>query len=75
MIDDTLSKVKNNTGFDSLPNLETKNIKLKKGELVSEKILIREIDYYFSNAIARASKTMSDCKLIKSKKNQNRLTG
>ncbi len=75
LIDDTLSKVKNNTGFDSLPNLETKNIKLKKGELVSEKILIREIDYYFSNAIARASKTMSDCKLIKSKKNQNRLTG
>jgi NADH-quinone oxidoreductase subunit G len=33
-------------------------------EVVSEKIKIRDIDYYFSNSIARASKTMSDCRSI-----------
>ena len=27
-----------------------------------ENILIDEIDYYHSNSIARASKTMTDCK-------------
>jgi NADH-quinone oxidoreductase subunit G len=30
----------------------------------SEKINIKDIDYYFSNSIARASKTMSDCRNI-----------
>ena len=29
---------------------------------VKEKIIIKNIDYYYSNAIARASKTMSECK-------------
>ena len=29
---------------------------------INEKIEIRHLDYYFSNAIARASKTMSDCR-------------
>jgi NADH-quinone oxidoreductase subunit G len=29
---------------------------------INEKIAIKPIDYYYSNAIARSSKTMSDCK-------------
>jgi len=33
-------------------------------EAVSEKINIKNIDYYFSNSIARSSKTMSDCRNI-----------
>jgi NADH-quinone oxidoreductase subunit G len=32
--------------------------------VVNEKIEIRPIDYYYSNAVARASKTMSDCRNI-----------
>ncbi len=32
---------------------------------VKEKITIKDIDYYHSNAIARASKTMSECKSAK----------
>tara|TARA_B100000929_G_scaffold160809_2_gene127171 strand:- start:2821 stop:4875 length:2055 start_codon:yes stop_codon:yes gene_type:complete len=75
LLEDTTSKIKNNKNFDSLPIIETKNIKFKEGELTSEEIPIKKIDYYFSNAIARASKTMSDCRLIKSKNYQNRLTG
>ena len=75
LLEDTTSKIKNNKNFDSLPIIETKNIKFKEGELISEEIPIKKIDYYFSNAIARASKTMSDCRLIKSKNYQKRLTG
>ena len=33
-----------------------------KNEVVSEKISVSEIDYYYSNVIARASKTMSECR-------------
>ena len=33
-----------------------------KNEVASEKISVSEIDYYYSNVIARASKTMSECR-------------
>ena len=33
-----------------------------ENRFVSEKINIEEIDYYYSNVIARASKTMTDCR-------------
>ena len=33
-----------------------------KNEVVNEKISVSEIDYYYSNVIARASKTMSECR-------------
>ena len=39
---------------------------------VNEKIIIRENDYYYSNAIARASKTMSQCR---NEKNNFKSTG
>mgnify|MGYP003304441953 CR=1 FL=1 len=32
---------------------------------INEKVNIKEIDYFFSNAISRASKTMSECRQIK----------
>ena len=35
-----------------------------KSEFVDEKILIKPIDYYYSNSIARSSKVMSDCREI-----------
>ena len=41
-------------------------------EAIGEKINIKHIDYYFSNSIARASKTMSDCRNIS---NDNRKNG
>jgi NADH-quinone oxidoreductase subunit G len=44
-----LNKTKNNN-----TNVEAK--------FVSEKIILDSIDYYYSNVIARASKTMSECR-------------
>jgi NADH-quinone oxidoreductase subunit G len=43
-------------------NKKDKNNKIIKTEFLSEKILIDPIDYYYSNAIARASNTMSECR-------------
>ena len=40
-------------------------------EAINEKIDIKEIDYYFSNSIARASKTMSDCRNISNNNKKN----
>ena len=34
-------------------------------DYIDEKIIINPIDYYYSNVIARASKTMSECRSIK----------
>ena len=36
-----------------------------------EKIEIRSLDYYYSNSIARASKTMSDCRNIMNNNKKN----
>ena len=34
-------------------------------EFINEKIYVDDLDYYHSNSIARASKTMSDCKIAR----------
>ena len=58
----TMSKIKNHTDIDLLPKTNHKLLKFNNGDFFSEKVITHDIDYYFSNAIARASKTMSDCK-------------
>ena len=64
---DTLTKIKNHSGFDLLPKTNINNIIFEKTEFINETIFIKEIDYYFSNSIARASKTMSDCRIARNK--------
>ena len=63
----TLDQIKNFSGIDNLPNNIFKINKKLNSEFFNEKILINEIDYYFTNSIARASKTMSDCRNVKFK--------
>ena len=53
-------------------NNAKKHSKVIDTEFFSEKIKINEIDYYYSNAIARSSKTMSECR---SEKINFKLTG
>ena len=57
--------------IDLLPlkNTATKNETLSLS--TNEKIEIRPLDYYYSNAIARASKTMSDCRNINMNNKKN----
>jgi len=69
----SLQQIPNFSEIDSLPK-NKKPVKITTSlESSSEKINIKSIDYYYSNAIARASKTMSDCRNIfnDSKKNES----
>ena len=71
---DTISKIKNYTDFDLLPKKTIQDLKSESGSFTNEPIYVKEIDYYFSNSIARSSKTMSDCRAARSKK-LNKITG
>ena len=45
-----------------LNNQNIKNFEVPSYNFNDEKILVEDIDYYYSNTIARASKTMSECR-------------
>jgi len=66
-----IQEIPNFSEIDLLPkrNKSVKNNTLL--EATSEKIIIKDIDYYFSNSIARASKTMSDCRNILNNNKKN----
>jgi NADH-quinone oxidoreductase subunit G len=51
-------------GIDLLPIKNNEIHNETSSTTTNEKIEIRPIDYYYSNAIARASKTMSDCRNV-----------
>ncbi len=67
----TLRNVINFTQLDALPKFKFNNSKKKENDFINEKIEIKKIDYYFSNSIARASKTMSDCRTVVNKQLKN----
>ena len=75
LIEDSLSQIKDSKNIDSLPEIQTKKINLTSGNFYSEEVLIKPIDYYFSNPVARASKTMSDCRLEKISNIESRKIG
>ena len=61
-----INQIINFSEIDLLPNKILINNKNINSNFNKENIIINKIDYYFSNSIARASKTMSDCKKINS---------
>jgi|TARA_B110000027_G_scaffold133797_1_gene163342 NADH-quinone oxidoreductase subunit G len=66
-----LREIPNFSEVDLLPK-KNKPIKVNTLlEATSEKINIKNIDYYFSNSIARSSKSMSDCRNISDKNKKN----
>jgi NADH-quinone oxidoreductase subunit G len=58
-------------GIDLLPIKNNEIHNETSSTTTNEKIEIRPIDYYYSNAIARASKTMSDCRNVISNNKKN----
>ena len=55
------------TNFSQINNLPKKIIKKnnkKNSKFYSEEVLIKKLDYYYTNSISRASKTMSECRQI-----------
>ena len=64
---EVLSNIPNFSKINELPKYtETKNSNIE-ASFISEEVLIREIDYYYSNSISRSSKTMSECRQIRQK--------
>jgi len=62
---EVFSLIVNYSKLKDLPNKKIKNSNKKTSEFFNEKVFINKIDYYYSNAICRSSKIMSDCRNIK----------
>ena len=68
---EALNMIPNFSQMNQLPAvLEIKN-KNVPTNFVSEDVIVRELDYYYTNSISRASKTMSDCRQIRHKIKKN----
>ena len=62
---ETLSLIPNFTAINELPSFDDSKVTNTSPYFFSEIIKIRELDYFFTNSISRASKTMSECRQIK----------
>ena len=62
-----LNLIPNFTNLNELPRFQESKIKSISSNFVSEEVNIKELDYFFTNAISRASKTMSECRQIRQK--------
>ncbi len=64
---EVLKTVPNFTSLNKLPKKTKVNTEIVDKNFFSEKIFIRELDYYYTNSISRSSKTMSECRQIRQK--------
>ena len=62
---EVLNLIPNFTKLNDLPKFKDIAFNNLSSNFISEKVNIKEIDYFFSNSISRASKTMSECRQIK----------
>ena len=62
---EVLNLIPNYTKLNELPSFKESLDNNSSSNFLSEKINIKELDYYYTNAISRASKTMSECRQIK----------
>ncbi len=69
---EVLTLIPNFTNLNELPAFKETNIENTPTDFKSEEVYIKELDYFFTNAISRASKTMSECRQIK---NRSKKTG
>jgi NADH-quinone oxidoreductase subunit G len=68
---EVLSIIPGYVDLNKLPNLEIKNTIKQNLDYTSKKIKIKKLDYYYSNAICRSSKTMAECRQISEKQLKN----
>ncbi len=62
---EVLELIPNFTQLNYLPNFSENEFEHTSSHFESEEVVIKELDYYFTNSISRASKTMSECRQIK----------
>ena len=64
---EVLNTIPNFSEINQLPSLSEIQNKNIQTNFISEDVSIRELDYYYTNFISRASKTMSECRQIRQK--------
>ncbi len=64
---EVLNIIPNFTNLNELPSFKEITVNKKTHNFVNEKVVIKEMDYFFTNSISRSSKTMSECRQIKQK--------
>ena len=64
---EVLNIIPNFSNLNDLPKKEVVKKNEIKANYISEEIVIRELDYYYTNSISRSSKTMSECRQIRQK--------
>jgi len=62
---EVLNLIPNFTKLNALPSFKDIIINNTSPKFISEEIHIKELDYFFTNAVSRASKTMSECRQIR----------
>ena len=62
---EVLNLIPNFTKLNELPSFKEIIIDNTSPKFVSEEVNIKELDYFFTNAISRASKTMSECRQVR----------
>ncbi len=65
--EEVLRIIPNFSGINELPFFKEIKNEYKEYEFKNEEVIIKELDYFYTNYISRASKTMSECRQI----NQN----
>ena len=61
---EVLNFIPNFSKLNELPVYKDSLSKNLETNFISEDILIKELDYFYTNSISRASKTMSECRMI-----------
>ncbi len=64
---EVFEKVLNFTNINDLPERKLVKEVEESSKFINEEITINPLDYYYSNSISRASKTMSECRQISKK--------
>ena len=64
---EVLNNVPNFSNLNDLPNIKVIKKNEIEAEFISEEVIIRDLDYYYTNSISRSSKTMSECRQIRQK--------
>ncbi len=64
---EVLNIIPNFTKLNELPNFKEAQEVNTSSEFFSESVNIKNLDYFYTNSISRASKTMSECRQIKQK--------
>ncbi len=62
---EVLRLIPNFSKMNELPSYKESEVNYSPTNFFSEEVNIKELDYFFTNAISRASKTMSECRQIK----------